>query len=475
MQVAPFPLVSKEAILPKTLGGEHTSVDTMSLVEPSRRTDVFGSFDVVVLGGGPAGIAAAVAAARAGASVVLIERYGFLGGMGTAAGVTNFCGLHANRFGSIDQVVHGVADDLLARIDALDGLKAPHTIFGKIGAQAYDTAAYKIAADALLVAAGVKILFHALGAGLVMDSASAISALLVETKSGRRAVLGRVFIDASGDGDLASWAGATTEIGGDDGAVMYPSTMFRINDVAREAARERAWTGFGPLMEAAEARSGRKFPRKTPIIRPQHHEIEWRVNLTQVANPDHSAVNGVDAEQLSYGEIEGRRQIGAAFSLLKEAVPAFANAYIVDIPPQLGIRETRRVMGDYVLTEADVLTCASFDDTIGVNGWPVEDHVAGDVIFRWPDIPGSRGFNHLPYRMLLPVGLDNLYVVGRCASMTHGGQSAARVSGACFVMGEAAGQAAAMVAAGNGTTRDVDVGVLQAKLEAQGVYLGTDM
>ncbi len=445
------------------------------LQEPSRETEVFGHFDVVVLGGGPAGIAAAAIAARAGASTLLVERYGFLGGMGTAAGVTNFCGLHANRFGRIGRVVHGVADDLLGRIDALGGLKPPHTVFGKIDAQAYDTAAYKIAADALLLESGAQILFHALGAGVVMGTEREISALLIETKSGRRAVFGRVFVDGSGDGDLSAWAGAQTETGGPAGSIMYPSTMFRINDVAREAARDRAWTGFPALMAAAEQRSGQRFPRKTPIIRPQNHEIEWRVNLTQVANADGSAVNGADAGQLSYGEVEGRRQIGAAFALLKQAIPAFANAYIVDIPPQIGIRETRRVIGDYVLTEDDVLTCASFDDAIGVNGWPVEDHVAGDVVFRWPDIPGSRGFNQLPYRMLLPLGLDNLFVVGRCASMTHGGQSAARVSGACFVMGEAAGTAAAMVAAGNGTTRQVDVAALQRRLEAQGVYLGTDM
>jgi hypothetical protein len=467
-------LISKEINEAGNTSWEAAAMDA-AIVEPSRRTAVFGRFDVVVLGGGPAGIAAATAAGRAGARVLLVERYGFLGGMGTAAGVTNFCGLHANRFGHIERVVHGIADDLLARIDALDGLKAPHTVFGKIDAQAYDTAAYKIAADGLLLEAGVEILFHALGAGVVMTDERTISALLLENKSGRRAVLGRVFIDASGDGDLAQWAGATTEIGDANGSIMYPSTMFRINDVAREAARERAWTTFGPLMDAAEARTGRRFPRKTPIIRPQNHEIEWRVNLTQVANADRTAVSGVDAVQFSAGEIEGRRQIGAAFSLLKEAIPALANAYIVDIPPQLGIRETRRVIGDYVLTEEDVLTCASFDDTIGVNGWPVEDHVAGDVILRWPDIPGSRGFNQLPYRMLLPVGLDNLYVVGRCASMTHGGQSAARVSGACFVMGEAAGLGAAMVAAGHATTRGVDVADLQGRLTAQGVYLGTDM
>ena len=125
-------------------------------------------------------------------------------------------------------------------------------------------------------------------------------------------------------------------------------------------------------------------------------------------------------------------------------MPGFEKSYIVDLPPQLGIRETRRVVGGYMLSGEDVLGCASFDDTIGVNGWPMESHVAGDVIFKFPPIPESRGFNELPYRMLVPEGIDNLLVAGRCASMTHDGQSAARVSGACFAMGEAAGTAAAL-------------------------------
>ena len=131
-------------------------------------------------------------------------------------------------------------------------------------------------------------------------------------------------------------------------------------------------------------------------------------------------------------------------------------------------------MGDYQLTESDVLTCASFDDTIGVNGWMVEEHVAGNIAFKWQDIPNCRGFNHLPYRMLLPRGIDNLLVAGRCASMTHRGQSAARVSGGCFVMGQAAGTAAALAMQNGLMPREVDVKLLQDRLEADGAYLGRD-
>ena len=161
----------------------------------------------------------------------------------------------------------------------------------------------------------------------------------------------------------------------------------------------------------------------------------------------------------------------AFFEFLKREAPGFGKSYIVDIPPQLGIRETRRVTGRYALTGEDVLACASFPDTIGVNGWPIEAHVAGNVEWRWP-APGSRGFNHLPYRMLLPLGVANLLVAGRCASMTHEGQSAARVSGGCFVMGEAAGTAAHLAVAAGVAPADVDVAELQRLLEANGAYLG---
>jgi hypothetical protein len=443
---------------------------TPSIHERARETPVIGEHDVVVLGGGPAGIAAAAAAARAGASTLLVERYGFLGGMGTAAGVTNFCGLHANVHGEIRQVVHGVADDLLARMEALGGLNAPHVIFGgKVAAQAYDNAAFKIAADELVLGSGARILFHAVAAEVAMKSPSQVDALLLETKSGRRAVRARVFIDCSGDADLAAHAGAPFE---KSAQLLYPTAMFRVNNVDAARAGD-AWTRIPQLMEEA-ARKGRKFPRKGPIVRPQKNPSEWRVNVTQVANAQGEAADGTDAEELSAAEIEGRRQIVDFFGFLRDAVPGFGNAYILEIAPQVGIRETRRVVGDYQLTEDDVLGCASFADTIGVNGWPVEAHVKGDVIFKFAGIPGSRGFNHLPYRMLVAQRIDNLLVAGRCASMTHMGQSAARVSGGCFVMGQAAGTAATLSLRAGVNPRDLDVPTLQRKLREDHAYLGTD-
>ncbi len=449
---------------------KHEGAMTASLTEPSRQTEIFGEYDVVVLGGGPAGIAAAVAAARAGRSTLLIERHGFLGGMGTAAGVTNFCGLHANVHGDIRQVVHGVADDLLARIDRLGGLNAPHALFGKTVAQAYDTAAYKIAADDLMVSAGVTVLFHALAAGVIMDPAQRVHALLIETKSGRRAVVGRAFIDCSGDGDLCAWAGVAWDKGDGQGNMLYPSTMFRLNGIDPQRAG-RAWETIPRLMLEAEAAGRYRFPRKTPIVRPQKSGIEWRVNLTQLANAQGNAMDGTDARELSDAEMLGRRQIAGVAQFLKE-VPGFEQSYIVDIAPQVGIRETRRVRGHYQLTEADVLECASFDDTIGVNGWPLELHLKGDVEFRWPRIPESRGFNHLPYRMTTIPAFDNLWVAGRCASMSHEAQSAARVTGACFVMGQAAGTAAHLALAADCAAAAVDAAALQGRLESDGAYLG---
>ena len=441
------------------------------LHEPARRIPVIAEADVVILGGGPAGLAAAACSARQGASTLLVERYGFLGGMGTAAGVTNFCGLFANVHGEIRRVVHGIADELLDRMHRFGGLKDPHDLFGKTRAQAYDMPAFKLAADELLIESGAQLLFHALGAGVCKSGDRTIDALIVETKSGRGAVRGRMFIDASGDGDLAHWAGARWEKGDDNGHLLYPTLMFRVNGV--DPARADA-ESINALMAQAVEEGRHRFPRKGAIVRPQKNPAEWRANVTQIRNSAGLAMDGTDAMQFSAGEIEGRRQVGEYFRFLRERVPGFEASYILDIAPQVGIRETRRVVGRYMLTADDVLGCASFSDTIGVNGWPLEQHVEGDVKWTWPAIPQSRGFNHLPLRMLISADIDNLLVAGRCASMTSAAQSAARVSGGCFVMGQAAGTCAALAIGEHRIPADVDVATVQARLERDGAWLGRE-
>mgnify|MGYP001186537417 FL=1 len=440
-----------------------------TITEPAREIELAAETEILIIGGGPAGIAAATAAARCGARVMLLEKYGFLGGMGTAAMVTNFCGLHASINGSIQQIVRGVADDILERLDKLDGLREPHPVKAQggghdVAAQAYDTSAYKMATDDLLLSAGVDIRFHTFAVGAIM-SGPRIDAVLVETKSGRKAIKAEMFIDCSGDGDLAYWSGADCVKGDDNGFMAYPTTMFRVANVDDNKVHKEGKPNLSDLIAAAS--KDFDLPRKTGVLGSQPHAGEWRVNLTQISR-DGTPIDGSDWHDLGFAETEGRRQSQEYFRFLKERVPGFENSYLLETAPQVGIRETRRIVGEYVLSKDDILSCRDFEESIGCNGWPLEQHLKGSA--KWTFL-GGRGYHQIPYGTTLPKGVDNLLVAGRCASTTPEGQASLRVSGPCFAMGQAVGTAAELARKTGVTPRKIDVKALQDRLVSDGAFI----
>ena len=441
-----------------------------TIIEPAREIELAAETEILIIGGGPAGIAAATAAARCGARTMLLEKYGFLGGMGTAAMVTNFCGLHASINGSVQQIVRGVADDILERLDNLDGLREPHPVKAKggghdVAAQAYDTSAYKMATDDLLLSAGVDIRFHTFAVDVLMDGAR-IDAVLIETKSGRKAIKAEVFIDCSGDGDLAYWSGAECLKGDDNGFMAYPTTMFRVANVDDDKVHNEGKPNLSALIEAAA--KDYNLPRKTGVLGSQPHAGEWRVNLTQISR-DGDPIDGSDWNDLGFAETEGRRQSQEYFRFLKDCVPGFENSYLLETAPQVGIRETRRIIGEHILSEDDILSCRDFEDSIGCNGWPLEQHLKGSA--KWTFL-GGRGYHQIPFGTTLPKGVDNLLVAGRCASTTPEGQASLRVSGPCFAMGQAVGTAAELARRSGVTPKEIDVKALQHRLVSDGAFIG---
>jgi hypothetical protein len=405
---------------------------------------------VLVAGGGPSGIAAAVAAARRGMQVTLVERYGFLGGLATAGLVNPFMPWEALG----KPLVAGIFQEMLDRMTALGGYGCGP------GVHSFDPEIFKLVADRICQEAGVQVRLHTLLTGARVRDGR-ITRVYTESKSGREAWSAKVFVDGTGDADLALFAGVPCDEGRDSDGLTQPMTLnFRMAGV--EIARMPAHAEINRLFDQAKAEGRVVCPRENVLLFQTTQASVVHFNTTRVTGK-----SGVKADDLTAAEIEARRQAFELAQFLVRDVAGFEHSYMQQSAPQIGIRESRRIRGDYVLTGDDVEAGRKFADGIARSNYPIDIHSptgAGTVIREVP----LGDYYEIPFRCLLPLGIGNLLVTGRCISSTHEGQSSLRVMPQCFAMGEAAGVAAAMALKRRVALRDVPAEELREALRGQG-------
>jgi hypothetical protein len=436
---------------------------------PWSATERIASADVVVVGSGSAGSSAAIAAARTGASVVLVEKLPFLGGTSTAV-LDTFYGFFTPGARPI-KVVGGIADDVVGGLAKLGPVvKRPNT-YGAGTGITYLAEHLKVAWERLAGDAGVRVLLHAfVQDALVSDGR--VQAIVVATKQGPRRIDGDVFVDASGDADLTHFAGFEYETAGETDPAQTLTTTFRMANVDLE---RRLGLPRGDVQRrmAAAAEEGYDLPRRegsdhrTPVanvtatIMTRLESVERRT--------DGSLANPTDPWFLSAAEIQGRRQALEYVRFLHDRVPGYEASTLIAFGTQIGVRETRRVYGDARLTRDDVLAARQFEDQVGLCGAPIEDHHTG-ADTHWQYLPDGQAVG-IPFRTLLVRAAANLLVAGRCFSATHDAHASVRSMAQCMVMGQAAGTAAGLATSLGLAPRDVPFAALRDRLAAEGAIL----
>jgi 2-polyprenyl-6-methoxyphenol hydroxylase-like FAD-dependent oxidoreductase len=437
--------------------------------EPARNIKVFQEAEVVVVGGGAAGIAAAVAAGRNGAKTILLERYGHLGGLASGGLVTLIMPMSD---GTARPQIAGICQEVVDRLDAAGAALHPRmadlgsdkpelitfwkdysfcVIEGRLRLSVFmDPEMLKCVLNDMAEEAGVKLLLHSFCARALVED-DAVRAVVFESKSGRQAVLGKVIIDASGDGDVFASAGAPFEYGGSrDTRSARLALVFRIGNINAEkffGFRKSSPQAYGELIKELEGIRGFTMFLRTP--RP---DMIW-------VNNNIPGLNGLDVSDLTWLEVDGRRRMRITHDFLKKRMPGFADSFIVDTASQIGVRCGRRLTGEHVVTAEEIYSGVVFPDTIAMG--PDFRHGFSPEHPHW----------HIPYRALLPRRVKNMLAAGRCLSADVIANDLLAPIQYCFATGQAAGTAAALAVKNGVDPGQVDIKKLQKLLTGQNVPL----
>lgn len=426
-------------------------------------------YDVIVLGSGATGSTAAIAAARGGARTLLLERLPFLGGNSTAV-LDTFYGFYTPGSAS-KKVVGGIADDVVAGLQShASWLERPNT-YGAGTGVTYHPEYLKVVWEDLVRGSGCDVLLNAWVQDVLQES-NRPRTLITATKLGLRAFTADMFIDASGDADLCHFAGCDYELAGDIDPAQTLTTSFKICNVDIAKRKTIRKDEFHALMAAAAESGDYDLPRKegsdhiTPV---NHMTATIMTRLPSFRKDDDRTVNATDPEFLSEAEMDGRRQAIEYIRFLRDKVPGYEESQLSTFGTQIGVRETRRVYGEYRITREEVLSANQFDDQIALCGAPIEDHHGG-ADTAWAYLPDGECCG-IPFGTLIPKNSENLLVAGRCFSATHDAHASIRSMAQCMAQGQAVGTAAAMAVTENLTPRDLPVTNLQNQLRRDGAIL----